>query len=296
MRWMRASSPTARRLAATVTATLILLVSVGCGSSGERAMPAGSIGQTTTTSTPVAGLPLPGVVPAHGIAYRTASGTAIATVTGDVLFTIEGVHVVDRSRDSSTMAAVVALDADTAMPPEGYALEIGESTMQRVGPATETASDVYGWVADGAPSGCLRDARRKQSTLLLCSPDATSRPNQLARITTDGATMQLIPFSPVQQSGFWVDAIDGPDGYVAATWSGECENLSAFLITPDNRTIPLSDGGVSVAQGWVDGGVLVSRFGECGTNSTETGLFLVPTAGTESSIPTPGAIEAPVVW
>jgi hypothetical protein len=295
---MGAWTLTARRLAATVAVTLPLLVSVGCGSSGESAVPLpSSIDQTTTTtSVSVAGLPLPGVVPAHGIAYRTASGTAIATVTGDVLFTITGVHIVDRSRDSSTMAAVVALGTDTATPPQGYALEIGESTMQQVGHATDNSSYAFGWVADGAPSGCVRDARRKQSTLLLCSPDPTSGPNQLARTTMDGTKMQLIPLSPVQQSGSWVDAVAGPDGYVAATWSGECENLSAFLITPDNRTIPLSDGGASAVQGWVDGGVLVSRFGDCGANSIDTGLFLVPPAGAESLIPTPGAIEAPVVW
>ncbi len=256
----------------------------------------GSIDQTTTTSTSVAHLSLPGIIPTHGIAYRTASGTVIATVTGDVLFTIPGVHVVDRSRDPSTMAAVVALDTDTATPPQGFSLDIGASTMREVGPATDTISYAYGWIADGAPSGCLRDARRQQSTLLLCSSDPTSGPDQIARITTDGASTEMIPVSPVQQLGHWVDAVAGPDGYIAATWSGECENLSAFLITPDNRTIPLSDSGASAVQGWVDGSVLVSRFGECGTNSTDTKLFLVTPTGAESPIPTPGAIDTPVLW
>jgi hypothetical protein len=253
--------------------------------------------QTSSTAiAAIAGVLLPGAVPAHGIAYGTASGTVVAILTGDVLFTIAGAHVVDRSRDSSTMAAVVAVDQGTAASPQTYALRLGTSTMQPVGPSTDNSPYAQGWVANGTPAGCLHDTRRKQSTVLLCSANPAAGPTQLAR-TTDGTTPQLIPVSPPESSGFWADALAGSDGYIAATWSGECENLNGYLISPDNRTIPLSTNGrASAVVGWANGGVLVARFAGCGTNPAPPQLFLVLPDGETSLVPTPDAIDPPVVW
>lgn len=240
-------------------------------------------------------LALPGVIPPHGIAYRTASGTVIATVTGEVLFTIEEVHVIDRSRDLATMAAVVAFDSDTSATPEAYALEIGASTLEPAGAPTETPGYAIGWVADGAPSGCLRDARHADSDLLLCFTDATSGPDRLGRSGESG-TSELITMTPVQPVGHWVSAIPGPDGYIAATWMGECEHLTAYLISPENQATPISGEGGSMVLEWVDGGVLVARFDGCGGEPQEPQLFLVSPDGQESHIPTPDALEAAIAW
>jgi hypothetical protein len=252
--------------------------------------------QPSTTIAASLGVALAGAVPVHGIAYGTASGTVVATVTGDVLFRIAGAHVVDRSRDSSTMAAVVAVDQGTGAKPLTYALRLGTSTMQPIGPATDNSPYVPGWASNGAPSGCVHDARRKQSTLLLCSPDPAAGPTQLERMT-NGATAQLIPVTPPQALGSWADAVEGPDGYIAATWSGDCESLTGYLITPDDRTIALStNGGASAVLGWDNGGVLVARFAGCGTDPAPPALFLVRPDGQTSAVPTPDAIEAPVAW
>ncbi|MEQ1701364.1 MAG: hypothetical protein ABMA25_14745 [Ilumatobacteraceae bacterium] len=238
---------------------------------------------------------LPDAIPPHGIAYRTAAGTVIATVTGEALFTIEGVHVIDRSRDLATMAAVVAFDSDASATPEAYALQIGASTMEPADTSTEAPGYAIGWVAEGAPSGCLRDARHAGSDLLLCSTDAASGPDRLGRSGESGAS-ELIPMAPVQPVGHWVSAIPGPDGYIAATWSGECEHLTAYLISPENQATPIAGEGGSMVLEWVDGGVLVARFDGCGGEPTPPQLVLVASDGQETLIPTPGAIEAAIAW
>lgn len=294
---MRARRGSARLFVVTVAVAVPMVVASGCGDSGKPADGPVSLIDSTNSSpgpVPVPGYSVPGVVPAHGMAYRTVSGTVVATLAGEVLFTIPGVHVIDRSRDSATMAAVVAFDTDTGNPPQGYELDIGAVMMRTIGPAMDVSPYAAGWVAEGAPNGCMRDARRAGSPLLLCSPDGMG-PTELARLV-DGDSAQVIPLSPVQPEGIWVDAVAGPEGLVAATWSGECESLSAYLITPDNRTIPLLEGGSSAVQGWTDAGVLVSRFAGCDGDDSEAGLYLVTTAGVASLIPTPGAIETPVVW
>lgn len=219
----------------------------------------------------------------------------IATVTGEVMFTIAGVHVIDRSRDLATMAAVVAFDSDSSATPEAYALEIGASTMRPLDTPTESPTYAVGWVAEGAPSGCLRDARHADSDLLLCFTDAASGPDQLGRSGGSG-TSELITMSPVQPVGHWVSAIPGPDGYIAATWSGECEHLTAYMISPTNEATPLSGDGGSMVLEWVEGGVLVARFDGCGGEPTPPQLVLVAPDGQETLIPTPGAIEAATAW
>ncbi len=235
-----------------------------------------------------------GVIPEHGIAYRTASGTTIASYDGEVLFTMPGVHVVDRSRDSSTMAAVVASDDDTGTPPTEYALVIGGDELEPAERSDNGSPYVPRWVAEGVPDGCVRDGRRAGSTVLLCAAEPNSGPTKLAR--ADGRSPRFLDLAPVQPSGFWVDATVGPNGYIAATWSGECESLSAYLITPDDRAVPLGDVGTSAVQSWAADGVLVSRFGACGDDEQPTDLVLINTDGAATTIPTPGIIEAPVAW
>jgi hypothetical protein len=280
-----------------ITLAALAVTLAGCRSSSVAAP---TSGETMPTSSALAGggtddLALPGVIPPHGIAYRTASGTVIATVTGDVLFTIQGVHVIDRSPDLSTVAAVVAFDSDSSAAPDAYALLVGESTMHAADMPTEVPGYAIGWVPDGAPSGCLRDARHADSDLLLCFTDASSGPDQLGR-SVDGTTSELISMSPVQPVGHWVNAVPGPDGYIAATWSGECEHLTAYLISPENQATALSGQGGSMVLEWVDGGVLVSRFDGCGGEPTTPQLFLVTPDGQETLIPTPEAVEAATAW
>lgn len=262
-------------------------------SSEERGATSSAV-QTSDSTVAGPKMTVGGVIPEHGIGYRTASGTTIATYDGEVLFTMPGVHLVDRSRDSSTMAAVVAFDDDTATPPTEYALTIGGDVLQPVKPFGDSSPYVYGWVAEGAPEGCVRDARRAGSPILLCASEPNSGPTRLAR--ADGSSPRFLDLTPVQPSGFWVDAIAGPSGYIAAMWSGECESLSAYLITPDVQAIPLGELGGAAVLAWVEDDVVVSRFGSCGDEARPTELLLINIDGTVTTVPTPGIIEAPVAW
>lgn len=161
---MRARRGSARLFVVTVAVAVPMVVASGCGDSGKPADGPVSLIDSTNSSpgpVPVPGYSVPGVVPAHGMAYRTVSGTVVATLAGEVLFTIPGVHVIDRSRDSATMAAVVAFDTDTGNPPQGYELDIGAVMMRTIGPAMDVSPYAAGWVAEGAPNGCMRDARRQ---------------------------------------------------------------------------------------------------------------------------------------
>lgn len=248
----------------------------------------GSVVQPSDAAPPT--LTVGGVTPEHGIAYRTASGTAIPTYAGDVLFTVPSLHVVDRSLDTSSMAAVVAFDGGTGMPAGEYALVVGSDVLQPIEPSDDGSPYAAGWTAKGAPDGCLRDARRVGSTVLLCAPAADAAPTQL--VPANGVPA----VAAVQPSGHWMDAITGPDGYIAATWSGECETLSAYLITPDAREIPLSEGQASAVLAWTNTGALVARFGACGTEDQPPQVLVIGTDGTSVVVPTPGITEAPVAW
>ena len=290
-----------RRRSAIGLAGLAVVLLAACHSPATSSSPlseergaASSAVQTSDSIVAGPDLTVGGVIPEHGIAYRTASGTAVATYTGEVLFTMAGVHVVDRSRDSSTMAAVVAFDDDTGTPLTEYALTIGGDVLQPVQPFDDSSPYVHGWVTEGAPDGCVRDARRAGSPMLLCASEPNSGPTRLAR--ADGSSPRFLDLTPVQPSGFWVDAIAGPSGYIAAMWSGECESLSSYLIPPDAQAIPLGDVGASAVLAWVEDDVLVSRFGSCGDEAKPTELLLINTDGTATTIPTPGIIEAPVAW
>ncbi|MGB8862182.1 MAG: hypothetical protein WCC60_23200 [Ilumatobacteraceae bacterium] len=282
----------------TLVAVAVL---AACQSSPDAASTSSTSTTATTTTTPattttIDPLALPGVMPEHGMAYRTSGGTSVAAPTGEVLFTMPGVHIVDRSRDTSTMAAVVAFDADTEALPATYALMIGESRMVPVGPAADSSPYVVGWTAEGAPAGCVRDARRPGSTLLLCSVAPHPAPPRIARAGSDGAVQEVLPVAPPLPSGHWVNAIEGPGGQIAATWSGECESLSAYLVTATGEVTPLSAGRGATIQGWWGGQVLVSRFGGCEAAGPGDGLFLVGADGTEQRVLTEAATEVPVVW
>jgi hypothetical protein len=98
------------------------------------------------------------------------------------------------------------------------------------------------------------------------------------------------------RSGNWVDALEGPDGSIAATWSGECEILSAFRIDRDGAMTDVSAGKFAVAMGWRDDAILVARYGGCSNDGPEDGLFLVQPDVSETRVPTPDANGMTIVW
>ncbi len=202
--------------------------------------------------------------------------------------------MVDRSRDTSTVAAIITFDGDNSATPAEYALVMGSDQMQPAAPTKAGSPWAYGWTSEGAPDGCVRDGRRAGSDLLLCTNDPNAGPTRLARY--DGGIVRDINISAIQPEGSWADAVNGPNGFIAATWSGECESLSAYLIGPDGEATPLGEIGGSAVLGWSDNAVLVARFGACGADTEPPDVVRISTTGATALVSTPGIIEAPVVW
>lgn len=254
---------------------------------------------TVSAATTVDGpLPLPTVIPKHGIAYSTGHGFAVAGVDGSLLFDMSGWRIVDRSWDFATIAAIVSPSRAEPNPVGQYALLLGTATMAPVFPTASSGTNVQGWTERSAPAGCLRDERRAGASLLLCDLNAEGLARSIARQTPDGAVLLVAaaPATVVAGSGHWIDAFGGPDGSVAATWSGDCESLVAYRITPDGAMAELSAQGGSYAQSWIDDDLLVSRFSGCGPSGSTDGLYRVTPDGTATRIPTPTATEVPVTW
>lgn len=206
---------------------------------------------------------LPGVVPAHGIAYTTPDGLTVADLDGTVVFQLTGWRIENRSPDTSTTAAI-SLD---------------------------------GWAADGSSPECLHDARRAGSPVLLCIEAGDKLPRTIARRQADGTARRVASSPPTVPpgTGHWVEAIEGPGEAIAATWSGDCESLVAYRIAPDGAITKLVDA-ESAVLGWIDQDILIARFGGCGPASTDDGLYRVSPSGMAIRIPTPGAAGPPVAW
>jgi hypothetical protein len=116
--------------------------------------------------------------------------------------------------------------------------------------------------------------------------------------SVDAPTHALVPAAPVASdlpdidlppppgttvdAGHWANAFGEPDGdRTIATWSGECEVPSAFVVQADRSMRPvrgndLRDAPESYAFGWApDGRAVVSFFeGVCG-NGIEPGVHLI---------------------
>lgn len=234
-------------------------------------------------------LPLPGAVPDHGIAYSTAQGVVVATLDGTVVFELAGWRIADRSPDlARTAALVVGVDGSP------YALAAGQSTMAPA--AYPNPSNVPGWQASGT-SGCLRDARRADGRLLLCSLTPAGLPRSIDQARVGGGTDTIAgaPAVAAPGSGHWADAVEGPGGAVAATWSGDCESLTSYRIAADGVPVLLVPGESAVLR-WDGDAVLVARFGGCGPSSPDDGVYRIAAGGFSTRIPAPDAIEPAVAW
>ena len=125
---------------------------------------------TPTSSGGAEAVLLAGVVPEHGIAYTTASGVSVAALDGTVLFAIPGVHIVDSSRDSLAMAAVVSFGKYGDPPTDEYA---ARDRYDRRCSWPTAGPDPSPYASGGrlpTRRGCIRDAVESVSMLLLCVP------------------------------------------------------------------------------------------------------------------------------
>lgn len=238
-------------------------------------------------------IPIDGAVPLHGFAYSTATGVVIAGLDGSPRAHLAGYRVTDRSPETGRIAAVV-----TAADGTRYALVVGSATIAPIvsGAANESTS-VYGWTVDDAHTGCLSDARRAGSTLRLCATSEERLPRSIRRVRADG-TLEVVADSPktaMPGTGHWADAIAAADGAVAATWSGDCESLTSFRVTPAQAVQQLVPGD-SAVLGWDGVDILVARFGGCGPATPDDGVYRVTPTGATTRVPLIDATEAPVAW
>ena len=262
--------------------------------------PIETVAPDAVVSAVVLGSPLPidGAVPVHGIAYSTAAGVVVAGPDGVVRARVPGYRIADRSLDTTRIAAVVAPVGQAASGHQRYALIIGSASIAPIesGETTDISS-VQGWTAERAPVGCLRDARRLGSPVVLCAATAGEWPRRLRRVRADGGLDAIAEAPPTAMpgTGHWADAIAGPHGDVAATWSGDCESRVSYRAALGQELKQLTPG-ESAVLAWDGDDVLVERFGGCGPATPDDGLYRIDPQGIASRVPTPDADEVPVAW
>lgn len=154
-----------------------------------------------------------------------------------------------------------------------------------------------------SPDGCESASTAGAVRVALCEGDP-QQPQRIERVSPTG-DRQVLAEAPDGSSGIghWQTAVPSPNGrWILATWSGECESLTAFLIpTAGDAPATTIDGrsGIegateSTGIGWAPDGSAVVQLGTglCGAAAEEPGVHLIGPDTLESRLlinqPNPG--------
>lgn len=143
------------------------------------------------------------------------------------------------------------------------------------------------------PPGCQAASTGGGVRVALCGGEE-QQPQRIESVTPAG-DQRVIAEPPDGSNGLghWRTAIPSPDGrWILATWSGECESLTAFLIpsrggepatTIDGRA-GLADAVESSGVGWAADGRAIVELGTgvCGAAADEPGVHLLDPADLET--------------
>lgn len=122
----------------------------------------------------------------------------------------------------------------------------------------------------------------------VCGSEPSSGDEPTITLTRDGATRRItgapFPRDPTGGfAGYWTRTLLSPDGRtVLATWSGECESPSAFLVDVDTARTFSPESGQDFPReahglGWTKAGEAVIYFttGICGSAIDVPGIYLL---------------------
>lgn len=136
------------------------------------------------------------------------------------------------------------------------------------------------------PSGCESASTSGGVRVALCESEP-QQPQRIERVSPIGHR-QVLAEAPDGSNGLgrWRTAMPSPDGrWILATWSGECESLTAFLVPTDGGAPAVTiDGGSglegateSAGIGWAPDGSAVVQLGTgvCGAAAEEPGVHLL---------------------
>ena len=239
---------------------------------------------TDTTMPESSAAPTPSSWTGPGVAELPPSGIAIADDGELVLHDFEGNEL---ARATGSVVSQLQSSNDRML----AAVRPGET----VDAVPADRSDV--------PSGCETASTSGGVRVALCEGEP-QQPQRIERVSPTG-DRQVLAEAPDGSNGLghWRSAAPSPDGrWILATWSGECESLTTFLVPArgDAPTITIDgqsglEGATeSAGIGWAPDGSAVVQLGTgvCGTAAEEPGVHLLNPATRESRLllrqPEPG--------
>ena len=194
------------------------------------------------------------------------SGIAIATAGELVLHDYAGTELA-RTRATDLAELQSGHDREVAVVRPGPSVDVVPADLSEV------------------PPGCRAAATGGGVRVALCGGEA-QQPQRIESFTPGGERGVLAePPDGSNGIGHWQMAIPSPDGrWVLATWSGECESLTAFLLpTSGDGPVTTIDGRAGLADaiessgiGWSPDGRAVVKLGTgvCGAAADEPGVHL----------------------
>lgn len=136
------------------------------------------------------------------------------------------------------------------------------------------------------PSGCESASTSGGVRVALCEGEP-QQPQRIERVSPTG-DRQVLAETPDGSNGLghWRSAAPSPDGrWILATWSGECESPTAFLVPTDGDAPTVTIDGrpglqgatESAGIGWAPDGSAVVQLGTgvCGAAAEEPGVHLL---------------------
>ncbi len=239
---------------------------------------------TDTTMPDSSGAPTPSSWTGPGITELPPSGIAIAEDGELVLHDFEGKELA-----RTTGSVVPQL----------------QSSNDRMLAAVRPGETVDAVPADRSeiPIGCESASTSGGVRIALCEGEP-QEPQRIERVSPTGAR-QVLSEAPDGSNGLghWRSASPSPDGrWILATWSGECESLTAFLVSVAGDGPAITIDGQSGLQGatesagigWAPDGSAVVQLGTgvCGAAADEPGVHLLDPGTLESRLvvsqPEPG--------
>lgn len=188
-------------------------------------------------------------------------------------------------------------DGDEVARATGPVATLLESSSHRMLVSVRPGGEVDAAPIDRAetPNGCQFASSAGGVWVALCGGEP-QQPQVIEVVSPTGDRRPLAePPADSNDLGHWRWAVPSPDGrWILATWSGECEARTAFLI-PNNGDAAATtvygqaglDGATnSVGIGWTPDGRAIVQLGTgaCGTGADEPGVYLFDPSGRENRL------------